>query len=120
MKFSQFISEAFNINATVKKIAKELQSDDWGYSINGGNGRVLVQKGLLVVRDGFYYEGPRTLELLMKRFVGGESRSEGDYFSKKYKVNFKLVKKEIQHNKKLWPSSNTGVAEIVLSVEPQE
>jgi hypothetical protein len=118
MRFKDFITEKFNKVKIARQIAKELQHKDWGYSKDGGNGKVQAMKdGTLKVWDGYYYEGPATLKQLEKNFVGGVSRSEGDYFQKKYNIVFHLKSKDIQRTKKLYPGSEKGVVEIHLDID---
>src|ERR671912_299095 len=73
---------------TAAKIAKLLQSPDFGMGKDGGNGRAFVRKGKLVVQSPYYYASNRDLHAFAKAWEDGGTY--GKFFIELYGVGFRV------------------------------
>jgi len=87
-------------------LKKELESNDWGFSIRGGNGLVKKKGKNLLIYDSYYYGGSDALKSHIKKWsLGGEYPK---YFLENGGYYIKLVNSGQNLNSKVFKSGRSG------------
>jgi len=104
----------------VRDIVRELRGRDFGMTQDGGNGEATASKGLILVKQFYWYNGHRAMQALRREWSPGGSHYK--YFEDEFGVTFKVVKSDdkVTGGRMYGKKSDGGVVSIWLDVIPKE
>jgi hypothetical protein len=94
-------------------LARILQSDDFGMSERGGNGRAFAKDGKLVVQRPFYYRHDADLGATVADWAADGRLAT--HFRQTYGVAFAITATRTVEDKRRFPGCN-GYHEVVLAL----